>query len=169
MRKLITFVVILAGLMAVMDRVHIPPNIAQADTSKSASTVQETSKKEETPKIEAAIYETPPPPKYTVGGGCEQYRKLFSKYDWNTRTMMAVMEAESSCVSSKVGDNYPINGVHAVSCGLLQVRTIAEWRGTCEQLQDPEFNIDIAYRVYKGQGMSAWSVYSSGKYLQFIR
>lgn len=165
MRKLLTFIVILGGIMSLMDHVHIPPNTAAADTQ-SAVVNQETAKKDSPEKIEAATFA---PPKYTVGGGCEQYRKLISAHNWDTRVMMAVMEAESSCVSSRVGDNYPINGVLAPSCGLLQVRTVAEWRGTCEQLQDPEFNVDIAYRVYQGQGMSAWSMYTNGRYLHYLR
>lgn len=169
MRKFLTFIAILGAVMALMDRVHIPPNIAKADTVKGVSIVKETSKKTETPKTEAASYNVPPPPKYTIDGGCGQYRALLGKYNWDARIMFAVMEAESSCVSTKVGDTWPIGGVLAPSCGLLQVRTIAAWRGTCEELKDPEFNIDKAYRVYQGQGYGAWSVYSSGKYLYYIR
>jgi len=175
MRNLITFIVILIGLVSVMDRVHAPHNAAIANTVKSAVTSQEISKKQE-PKIEAATYDTPPPPKYTRLGGCEQYRKLISQYDWNVRTMMAVMEAESfnrvekiSCDSQAVGDDFPIAGLHAVSCGLMQVRTVAAWRGTCDQLKDPEWNIATAYKIYQGQGMSAWSAYTNGSYLQYLR
>lgn len=175
MKRLLTFLVILGCLMALMDRVHIPPNIAEADTKKSAPATQETSQKPDAPKIQAATYESPPPPKYTRTGGCEQYRQIMNKYDWDVRVMMAVMEAESynapakiSCDSQVEGDTWPIAGVLAHSCGLLQVRTIAEWRGTCEQLKDPEFNIDIAYKIYKGQGLTAWSVYSNGKYLKYL-
>lgn len=175
MRNLITFIVILIGLVSVMDHVHIPPNTVTATTVKGIATSQEISKKPE-PKIEAATYDTPPPPKYTRLGGCEQYRKLISQYDWNVRTMMAVMEAESfnrvekiSCDSAVVGDDFPIAGVHKVSCGLFQVRTVAEWRGTCDQLKDPEFNVSIAYKIYQGQGMSAWSAYTNGSYLQYLR
>lgn len=165
MRKLLTFIVILIAIIAVTDRVHIPPNVAQADT-KAAVTHKETSKKPIAANIEAATYA---PPLYTVDGGCEQYRKLFGKYDWNSRTMLAVMEAETHCHSDRVGDNYPIAGVLAPSCGLLQVRTIAAWRGTCDQLKDPAFNIDIAYRIWQGQGYSAWTMYNNGTYLQYVR
>lgn len=83
--------------------------------------------------------------------------------------MMAIMQAESSCIPDRVGDNYPIRGVLAPSCGLFQVRTISAARGTCEQLKDPAFNIEKAYGIYKGQGLTAWSVYTSGKYLTFLK
>ncbi|MBI5117602.1 hypothetical protein HZA56_14085 [Candidatus Poribacteria bacterium] len=155
-----------------MDRVHIPPNVAHADTKVA---VKKETSKTAAPSIEAAVYH---PPKYVRDGGCEQYRKLIASHDWDVRVMMAVMEAESTnykvqpvihCDSQVVGDNFPINGVLAVSCGLFQVRTVAEWRGTCDQLKDPEFNVDIAYRIYQGQGMSAWSAYTSGAYLKYLR
>ena len=100
--------------------------------------------------------------------GCEAYRPLLAKYGWDVTVMLAVMEAESHCNPHAVGDDYPINGVHAKSCGLLQIRTIAPWRGTCEQLQDPAFNIDIAWKVYQGQGMKAWSAYKNGAYKRYL-
>lgn len=173
MRKLLAFLVLVIAVISIMDRTHTPPNIATADTSKV------TAKTRELPKIEAAEYVEPvveTVPTYTRAGGCEQYRNLIAAHDWDVRIMMAVMEAEStnretgySCDSGAVGDKNPINGVLAVSCGLFQVRTIAPWRGTCEQLQDPAFNIDIAYKIYQGQGMAAWSAYANGSYLQNLR
>ena len=58
-------------------------------------------------------------------GGCEQYRALLAQYaGWNVDTMLYAMQKESGCNPAAVGDNYPIAGVHAPSCGLLQVRTI---------------------------------------------
>lgn len=101
--------------------------------------------------------------------GCDKWRGLVSKYGWDTNIVMAIMEAESSCDTTRIGDTKPINGVLAFSCGLMQVRTLSPWRGTCEQLQDPAFNIDIAYKVYQGQGYKAWSVFNSGAYKQYLR
>ena len=164
MRKLITFIVVLIAIIAVMDHVHVPPNKALADVKHSV-TQKETSKPK-TENIESASYA---PPLYTIDGGCEQYRKLFGGYDWDSRVMLAVMEAETHCRSNAVGDNFPINGVLAPSCGLLQVRTIAAWRGTCDQLKDRAFNVDIAYRVWQGQGYKAWSLFNNGTYLQYLR
>ena len=79
------------------------------------------------------------------------------------------MEAETNCRADSVGDNYPINGVLAPSCGLFQIRTVSPARGTCEQLKDPAFNIERAYGIYKGQGLRAWSVYTNGKYAQYLK
>jgi len=89
--------------------------------------------------------------------GCEQYRLLLSQYDWNVNVMQAIMKAESSCSTNAVGDNYPINGIHAVSCGLLQIRTLAS-RPSCDQLKDPATNIAWGYKIYTSQGYRAWSV-----------
>lgn len=90
-------------------------------------------------------------------GYCEDYRHLVEKYDWNVDTMMYAMFKESSCDPNKVGDNYPINGLHAVSCGILQIRTL-KGRPDCETLKDPATNVAWAYKIWQGQGYRAWSV-----------
>ena len=89
--------------------------------------------------------------------GCEAYRGLIAKYDWNVETMMYAMQKESSCNPLAVGDNYPINGLLAPSCGLLQVRVLSG-RPSCEELKDPATNIAAAYNIWKSQGYRAWSV-----------
>lgn len=96
------------------------------------------------------------------------------KYDWDVRIAMAVMQAESSCIADRVGDDYPINGLHRASCGLFQVRTL-DGRPTCEQLKDPATNVEWAYRIHQASKARdndpfyPWSVYNSGKYKQFLR
>ncbi|RYF29593.1 MAG: hypothetical protein EOO17_00825 [Chloroflexi bacterium] len=113
---------------------------------------------------------TPPPvvaPAPVVSGGCESFLPLVSKYDWDVKIMMAIMQAESTCRSDAIGDTQPIAGLLAHSCGLFQIRTLAG-RPTCEQLKDPATNIDWAYRIYKGQGLRAWSVFSNGKYTRYL-
>lgn len=82
---------------------------------------------------------------------------------------MAVMQAESGCRQDAVGDTWAIGGVTAPSCGLFQVRTIAAWRGTCDQLKDPAFNVEKAYKVYQGQGWKAWTMYTNGRYLTYLK
>lgn len=115
----------------------------------------------EPPKVEPQV--TRPAPV-----GCEPYRSLVSKYDWNVQIAMAVMQAESSCNPSAVGDTNPINGLLAHSCGLFQVRTL-KGRPSCEALKDPATNVEWAYRVYLGRGsFKPWSVFTSGKYLRFL-
>lgn len=108
-----------------------------------------------------------------VATGCEQYRAEISKYDWDVRTMMAIMEAESthegiSCNSNAVGDNYVINGLLAPSCGLLQIRTLVG-RPTCDQLKDPATNIEWGYKIYQSQTYTAWSKYTNKGYLEYLK
>lgn len=81
--------------------------------------------------------------------------------------MMAIMEAESGCTATAVGDNYAIAGLLAPSCGIFQIRTL-EGRPSCETLKDPSTNIEWAHKIYTGQGLAAWSVFSSGKYLNYM-
>ena len=98
-----------------------------------------------------------PVAKATAPVGCETYRHMVEKYDWNVDTMMYAMQKESGCNPQAVGDNYVIVGVYAPSCGLLQVRTLAG-RPTCEELKDPATNIATAYAIWKSQGYRAWTV-----------
>lgn len=91
---------------------------------------------------------------------CEQYRAELSKYDWSVEVMLRIAFHESTCNSSAVGDDYPIAGLHAASCGLLQVRTL-EGRPNCEALKNAQTNISTAYQIYLEQGYSAWSVCKS--------
>lgn len=90
--------------------------------------------------------------------GCDNYVALVRKYDWNHRIAINIMRAESmGCNPSAVGDNYPINGIHAVSCGLFQIRTLAG-RPSCKALKNPALNVKVAYRLYKSGGWRHWSV-----------
>lgn len=106
---------------------------------------------------------TPPTQEKPKQTGCEAHRSEIAKYDWNVNLMMAIMKAESGCRANAVGDNYPIRGLHAPSCGLMQIRSLSG-RPSCEALKDPATNIAWAYRIYQGQGLKAWSVYTNGKY-----
>lgn len=106
--------------------------------------------------------QTPPEPKPVRTTGCGAYAHLLAKYNWNQRVMAQVMQAESGCNPNAIGDTRTINGIYAPSCGLFQVRTL-KGRPSCAELQDPATNIAWAYRIYQGQGMSAWSVCSNGK------
>ena len=100
--------------------------------------------------------------------GCDDFLDIVEKYNWDTRIALAIMEAESHCKTDAVGDTWVIGGVYAPSCGLMQVRTISEWRGTCDELKEPEFNINKAYTIYTQQGWHAWSMYNNGKYKQYL-
>lgn len=111
---------------------------------------------------------TPPAPTtQPQSKSCEAYRSLVAQYDWDAGVMLAIMKAESSCNPGAVGDDYPIAGVHAPSCGLLQVRTLPG-RPDCISLKDPATNIRTAYLIFKSQGYRAWSVYSNGRYAKYL-
>lgn len=76
--------------------------------------------------------------------------------------------AESNGRHDAVGDNYPIAGLHAASCGLWQIRTLAG-RPSCEQLKDPQTNLEWAWKISsQGTDWTPWSVYTNGKYLKYL-
>jgi len=75
------------------------------------------------------------------------------------------MKGESSC------NQHAINGQdnHRIcvgSYGLFQVGCLHFSEG--QDKTDIETNIAVAYKVWKSQGYRAWTVYTSGKYLQFM-
>lgn len=141
-------------------QVQLAQEIDEPQVFKQEETVKPVEKPAEPPKTESQPTSTLTTPK---NKGCGEYRSEISKYDWDVNLMMAIMKAESGCRTNAVGDDYPIRGVHAVSCGLFQVRSIGT-RPSCSALKDPATNIAWAYRIYQGQGLTAWSVYSNGKY-----
>lgn len=106
-------------------------------------------------------------PSAPVKTGCDAYTELIHQYGWEKNIAIAVMKAESGCNTHAVGDNYPIGGLLAPSCGLFQVRTLAG-RPTCEELKDPATNVAWAYRLYTARGFQPWSVYNSGAYQKYM-
>lgn len=93
---------------------------------------------------------------------------LVNNYDWDTRIAFAVCMAESRGVSTAVGDDYPINGLHARSCGLFQLRTL-EGRPSCEELFDPNTNMDWAYKISgNGSNFKPWTMYTNGEYMKYL-
>lgn len=109
-------------------------------------------------------------PEVTELHGCDKYRPIIARYDWDHNIAMAIMEAESTCNTNAIGDTWVIGGVYAPSCGLFQIRTLAN-RPSCEELQDPATNIAWAYRLFIGRGRTwqDWSVYNNGKYQRYLQ
>ena len=93
------------------------------------------------------------------------------KYDWDVNTMLAIAKAESGHRKDAVGDQtltYQNNGrTYGYSVGMFQIR-ILEGREDCDTFDIPT-NVSCAYRIYKGQGLSAWSVVLNGSYRQFLQ
>lgn len=112
-------------------------------------------------KVEAKVEKPKPKPK-TYPKGCENYVAVVRKYfGAKTDVALKVAKAESGCNPMAIGDNYPIRGLHAPSCGLFQIRTLAG-RPSCSQLQNPETNVSWAYRLYKASGWQPWTVCNHG-------
>ena len=83
--------------------------------------------------------------------------------------MVAIAKAESNFQSDRVGDLHLTfnNGTMGMSCGLFQIRVL-DGRPDCESLKNPEFNIKWAKKIKESQGLTAWTVYTNGRYLEFL-
>ena len=77
--------------------------------------------------------------------------------------MLAIAQGESGCNPQAINTS---NSDGSTDTGLLQINSIHGLDP--ETLIDPTENIRAAYRIYQTQGLKAWSVYSNGKYKQFI-
>jgi hypothetical protein len=153
--KTILRLMLVASLFSLL--VNEPPRQVEAEVSN----VEVNNTQVENVPVTTVAVQTPTPEPKPIPKpqpiGCEHYTDLLSKYDWNTAVMARIMYFESRCNPNAVGDNYPIKGLHAPSCGLFQIRTLSS-RPSCEQLKDPATNVEWAYKIYKGQGYKAWSV-----------
>lgn len=149
------------------------PQQVQAETTRKASTLSTEQDKAQTepepsPQPETVVATAQPvkvDPPAPQPQGCEAYRSLVSKYDWDARIALAVMEAESSCSPSAT--NFNVNG--STDRGLFQINSVHLSKvASPAQLFDPATNIQVAYAVYKGSGWQAWSAYNNGKHLKFL-
>ena len=82
-------------------------------------------------------------------------KKHFPQDQW--QNAYKVMMGESGGRVDAKGDDYPINGLHAPSYGLFQIRALPG-RPSPEQLVDPEFNVAYAAKLFKQQGWNPWTV-----------
>jgi len=84
--------------------------------------------------------------------------------------MVAIAQAESHCRIDATGDTsliYEQNGrTYGYSVSVFQVR-ILPGREKCDS-HDLATNVSCAYRIYKSQGLIAWSVYLNNKYKEFL-
>nr|DAV53529.1 MAG TPA: hypothetical protein [Caudoviricetes sp.] len=92
------------------------------------------------------------------------------KYDWDAHVMLAIAKAESNLRKDAIGDTnitYVRNGrTYGYSVGVFQIR-ILEGREACDTFDIPT-NVSCAYRVYKSQGLRAWSVFTNGLYRRYL-
>ena len=100
--------------------------------------------------------------------GCEQYRSIIERYDWDANIMLAVMKAENRSCDPGSKNLSPLEN-HRVcigSYGLLQVGCV-HFSGN----QDPNdvgTNISVAHAVWLKQGYNAWTQYANGEYLKYL-
>lgn len=99
--------------------------------------------------------------------GCEAYRPIVSKYEWNVDTAMAVMQAESRCDPRAYNGHMNSDGSN--DAGLFQINSIHVAGGLIdsEERFNPEANVRAAYAIYRGSGWRAWSAFNNGRYLEF--
>lgn len=99
-------------------------------------------------------------------------RLVYDYTEWDARVMYGVCKAESKGKVDAVGDTtltYVQNGVtYGMSCGMLQVRVLPGRNITCEDMHNPENNVAKAFEIWKAQSYTAWSMYTNGKYLDYI-
>jgi hypothetical protein len=79
--------------------------------------------------------------------------------------MLAIMRAESGCNPT----NHNWGDGHATckgSFGLFQIGCVHGY--SVEYLSIPANNIAVAYKVWQGQGYRAWSVYTNGKFNNYL-
>ncbi len=87
--------------------------------------------------------------------------------------MVAIAGPESGYRTDARGDVGLQTSVWGPSIGLWQIRSLKAQTGTggtrdASRLTDPTFNAKSAYSIYKGQGLGAWSTYTSGAYRGFL-
>jgi hypothetical protein len=89
-----------------------------------------------------------------------EYNKLFcdNRYDWDTKTMIAISKCESGLNPNAIA--LEPNGTW--SGGLLQINSVHG--NTADKVFDAYTNVYLGYKVYQSQGYYAWTVFNSACY-----
>lgn len=99
-------------------------------------------------------------------------RLVYDYTEWDARVMYAICKAESGGNPSIIGDTnityYQDGELYGMSTGLFQIRYLPGRDAHPDKMKDPEANVRMAYSIFKSQGLQAWSVYTNGKYLNYI-
>lgn len=168
-----------ASLRGTVNTSNVDKNtVAAAPVEKTANestpdvpVVAETVKTEPTPN--PAPEPAPAAPQRPVG--CENYRALVSQYNWDVRTMMAVMQAENQACDPNRNNlsagetHYGMDGnvICVGSYGLMQMGCLHFTDN--QDGNDPATNIAVGYEIWKKQGYNAWTMYRNGEYKKFMR
>lgn len=88
--------------------------------------------------------------------------------DWDNSLMVAIAQAESNCRADALGDTnitFSYNGrTYGYSIGPLQLRVLPgrEWCETGDYYE-------CAHTIWLQQGYKAWSVFTNGRYREYLR
>jgi len=103
--------------------------------------------------------------KYTSVLSRAEVRELVAKYDWDVEIMTAIFMAESSG-STTVVNHKDNHRVCIGSYGLAQIGCLHV--DDPEKLKDPVYNIEIAYMLWKRDGINIWGSFTDKRYLKFM-
>lgn len=79
-------------------------------------------------------------------------------------SMVAIIKAESGNNTTATHKN--ANG--SIDRGLAQINSVHSQFDANRLLSDPQYNVNAAYSIFKGQGLSAWATYTSGAYKKYL-
>lgn len=163
--KYLIAIIAMVALLNLPRSEHINNTVADSKIDKESRVVVTTSPRKKTVKPVKKPKVVIP----KVITNCEQAHPLLARYFGDDiRIAKAVMQAESSCVSTT--DNSGLNTDGTNDVGLMQINSVhCPHLIRCEDRTDPEKNLKAARQIYEGSGWSAWSAFNNGKYLQFIQ
>lgn len=78
--------------------------------------------------------------------------------------MVAIAKAESGYNTTATHKNS--NGT--IDRGLFQINSVHSSYNATQLINDPQYNANAAHDIYKGQGLKAWTTYSSGAYQKYM-
>lgn len=86
-------------------------------------------------------------------------------YDWDDGLMLAIARFESSGYACElrpnaINDQYNSDG--SADYGLFQINSVHGYDP--RDLMDEDFNIEVAYKIWKSSGYTAWVAYNNGMY-----
>ena len=118
-------------------------------------------------EAEAVVVQKEEPINTNYGGGdCSKYEELIRSYDWPADTALEICRKESGGNANAINWNdvhtdSSGNVICVTSRGLMQIACVhvLGTGKTVEDLQDPEINVAIAYRIWKKEGFHPWSTY----------
>ena len=133
--------------------------VETVEIGESEEVKEEKPQKKVKPKATPRVVQKAPAPKpapQTYPAGCELYRPLVEKYNWDVRTAMAVMRAESGCNPNAANWN-DSHGACNGSFGLFQLACF--WT---TNPHNPATNVAKAHEIYSRSGWSPWGVCTNG-------